>query len=86
MTFILPPEHVEAEERSQLQAVERSARASGTPFLSFYGLSEMLSLAREAGFRHARTKSTADLSRDYFRDRTDGLRPPSGEAFLLAST
>jgi methyltransferase (TIGR00027 family) len=86
MTFILPPEHVEGQERTQLQAVEKSARASGTPFLSFYGLSEMLSLAREAGFYEARCVSTADLSQHYFAARTDGLRPPSGEAFLLATT
>jgi hypothetical protein len=46
----------------------------------------MLALAREAGFGRAEHISTADLTDRYFSARTDGLRPTTGESFLLAST
>jgi methyltransferase (TIGR00027 family) len=85
MTFILPAELTEPEERRRHRAVEESARAAGTPFLSFFSPAEMLALAGEAGFRHARHVSAADLTRRYFTGRTDGLRPASAEAFLVAT-
>ncbi|MDQ2876901.1 MAG: class I SAM-dependent methyltransferase [Actinomycetota bacterium] len=86
MTFILPAELVDPGERPQLQAVEKSARASGTPFLSLFSPPEMLALAREAGFRQAQHVSAAELTRRYFAGRADDLRPSSGEAFLVAVT
>ncbi len=86
MTFILPLELLEPEDRPKHEAVYRSARAAGTPFVSFFSPPEMLALAREAGFREARHVSTADLTRRYFAGRPDGLRPASGEAFLVAAT
>ncbi|HEY4007491.1 MAG TPA: class I SAM-dependent methyltransferase [Pseudonocardia sp.] len=86
MTFLLPAELVEPEERPRLQAVKGKARASGTPFLSFFSPPEMLTLAREAGFRQARYIPSADLTQRYFTGRTDGLRPSSGEVFLVATT
>jgi methyltransferase (TIGR00027 family) len=86
MTFILPAELARPEERAQLQAVEKSARASGTPFVSFFSPPEMLALAREAGFRQVQHVSAAELTQRYFTGRTDGLRPSSGEAFLVAGT
>jgi hypothetical protein len=46
----------------------------------------MLALARDAGFTQARHVSAADLIERYFTGRTDGLRPASGEAFLVATT
>ncbi|HLX03523.1 MAG TPA: SAM-dependent methyltransferase, partial [Trinickia sp.] len=61
------------------------AKAAGTPFISFFSPSEMLALAREAGFRDARHVSTHDLIQRYFANRTDGLRPFSGESFLIAA-
>jgi hypothetical protein len=61
------------------------AKASGTPFVSFYTPAEMVELARDAGFADARTVSGAFLAERYFADRTDGLRPSSGEDLLLAS-
>jgi methyltransferase (TIGR00027 family) len=85
MTFILPPELVEPEERPGLEAAEKGARASGTPFISFFTPMEMLALAREAGFREARHVSAADLTQRYFAGRTDGLRPGS-EELLVATT
>jgi methyltransferase (TIGR00027 family) len=86
MTFILPLELVNPEERPQHQAVYKSAQATGTPFVSFFSPSEMLALAREAGFRQTQHVSTDDLTQRYFSGRTDGLRPSSGEAFLIATT
>jgi methyltransferase (TIGR00027 family) len=86
MTFLLPAELVEPEERAPFRAVEQKAHASGTPFLSFFSPPEMLAMGREAGFRQARHVSAADLTQCYFTSRTDGLRPSSGEVFLLATT
>lgn len=86
MTFILPAELVEPEDRPGLEATRKGARASGTPFISFFRPPEMLALAREAGFRQVQNVSTADLIQRYFATRSDGLRPSSGEAFLIATT
>lgn len=86
MTFLLPLELIDAEERAQHEAVYERARAAGTPFISFFSPSEMLELAREAGFKKARHVSTADLIARYFAGRADGLRPSSGESILVAET
>ncbi|MEM5387144.1 class I SAM-dependent methyltransferase [Paraburkholderia phymatum] len=86
MTFLLPLDLIDAAERAQHQAVYERARAAGTPFVSFFSPDEMLALAREAGFSDVRHVSTADLTERYFSHRPDGLRPATGEAFLVAST
>lgn len=86
MTFLLPFEFAQPEERPGLEAAEKGARASGTPFISFFTPPEMLALAREGGFREVQHVSAADLTKRYFTGRTDGLRPSSGEAFLVATT
>jgi methyltransferase (TIGR00027 family) len=86
MTFILPLEFLEPEERPWREAAEKGARASGTPFISFFTPAEMLTLAREAGFKEVRHVSAANLTQQYFTGRTDGLRPPSWEALLVAKT
>jgi methyltransferase (TIGR00027 family) len=86
MSFLVPLELAAPEVRPRLQMAERGARASGTPFISFFAPEEMLTLAREAGFRHARHVSARDLIGRYFAGRTDGFRPPeSGEELLVAS-
>uniref|UniRef100_UPI0038D507C8 class I SAM-dependent methyltransferase n=1 Tax=Streptomyces melanogenes TaxID=67326 RepID=UPI0038D507C8 len=85
MTFLLPLELVEEPDRPGLLASEAGARASGTPFLSFYAPQEMLGLAREAGFRDARHVSAAMHAERYFAGRADGLRPSSGEDVLVAT-
>jgi methyltransferase (TIGR00027 family) len=84
MTFQLPLELVEAEERPNRQMTEKFARAAGTPFLSFFTPQEMLELAREAGFRNVEHVSSVDLTQRYFADRADGLRPSSAEDLLVA--
>jgi methyltransferase (TIGR00027 family) len=86
ITFLLPTKLVEDVDRSGLQASEKGARASGTPFISSYTPQEMLALARDAGFKDARHVSGSSLAERYFADRTDGLRPSTGEDFVVATT
>ncbi|WP_405844700.1 class I SAM-dependent methyltransferase [Streptomyces platensis] len=86
MTFLLPTELLDDADRPGLRASTEGARASGTPFISFYTPPEILALASEAGFKDARHLSGASLAHRYFADRTDGLRPSSGEDILLAAT
>ncbi|MEX1658236.1 class I SAM-dependent methyltransferase [Streptomyces pseudovenezuelae] len=85
-TFLRPPQDVEPDQRPQLEAAVRGAKAAGTPFLSFFGPAEILALARASGFREARHVPVEELDRRYFRGRTDGVRPSRGEELMLAST
>jgi len=70
--------------------VERAAegaRASGTPFISFFQPADLLALARDAGFRDVQHVSAATLAGRYFAGRPDGLRPPDhSEEPLVART
>lgn len=86
MTFLLPAELVDDADRTGLRMSENGAQASGTPFISFYTPQEMLALAREAGFTQVRHVSGSSLGERYFTGRSDELRPPSGEDFVLATT
>jgi methyltransferase (TIGR00027 family) len=86
MTFQLPVELVDEVDRPGREMAVRGARASGTPFISFFTPAEVLALAREAGFRDARHVSGAMLTERYFANRTDGLRPSTGEDLLVATT
>ncbi|MBI2738638.1 MAG: class I SAM-dependent methyltransferase [Rhodospirillales bacterium] len=86
MSFLLPLEMADPEVRPGLERAAQGARASGTPFISFFTPQEMLALAREAGFRQARHVSAAMLAERYFGGRTDGLRPPNNAEELLVAT
>lgn len=86
MTFLLPLEYADPEIRPGLQRAVDGARASGTPFLSFFTPTEILSLARDAGFRAFQHVSAATLTERYFAGRTDGLRPPNNAEELLVAT
>jgi len=87
MTFLLPLELADPEVRPGLEMAEKGARASGTPFVSFFIPEEIQELAYEAGFDEARHVSAADLTQRYFAGRTDGLRPPNNaEELLVART
>jgi O-methyltransferase involved in polyketide biosynthesis len=86
MTFQLPLELLEEEERPGRLATERAARAGGTPFISFFAPQQLLTLARDAGFKDARRVSATMLSQRYFTGRTDGLRTSSAEKLLVAAT
>jgi O-methyltransferase involved in polyketide biosynthesis len=86
MTFTLPLELVDAEVRPGFERALQGARASGTPFLSFFTPAEMLALAREAGFKAVQHVSGAMLAERYFKNRTDGFRPPNNAEELLVAT
>jgi methyltransferase (TIGR00027 family) len=86
MTFLLPLELADPEVRPGLELAEKGARASGTPFISFFTPPEMLALAREAGFREVQNVSAATLTQRYFAERADGLRPPNNAEELLVAT
>jgi methyltransferase (TIGR00027 family) len=86
MTFLLPLELADPEVRPGLERAEKGARDSGTPFISFFTPTEMLALAREAGFRDVQHVSAASLAQRYFAGRTDGLRPPNNAEELLVAT
>jgi methyltransferase (TIGR00027 family) len=86
MTFMLPLDLIDSSERAGHEMVYERARAAGTPFVSFFRPSEILAMAREAGFRTVRHVSGNDIIQRYFADRADGLQPSSGEEFLVAST
>jgi len=87
MSFMLPIELADPEIRPGVERAAAGARASGTPFISFFMPDEMLALARDAGFKAVRHVSAAMLAQRYFAGRKDGLRPPdNSEELLVAMT
>ncbi len=80
MTYLLPIELADPEERPGYEFAIKGARASGTPFISFFAPDEIVALARECGFREARNVSGADLTERY------GLRLSKSEEILVATT
>lgn len=86
MSFMLPIELLDSEVRPAVERAAEGARANGTPFISFFTPTEMLALARDAGFKEVRHVSAAMLAQRYFADRTDGLRPPNNSEELLVAT
>ncbi len=86
MTFLLPLELTDPAVRPGMEMAARGARASGTPFISFFTPAEMLQLALNAGFRTAQHVSADALAQRYFAGRTDGLRPPSNAEELVVAT
>jgi len=85
MSFLLPIELADPEARPGMERAAAGARASGTPFISFFTATEMLALAREAGFAEALHISADMLAQRYFSGRTDGLRPPTNSEELLVA-
>jgi len=87
LTFLQPLERAEPAARAGLEQSAQGARASGTPFISFFEPADLLELARAAGFRAVEHVSANAIATRYFAGRTDGLRPPeNGEEFLIART
>ncbi len=86
MTFSLPTELLDEEDRLLQETAKKGTREAGTPLVSFLTPDEVLTLANGAGFKEVRTISTADLEQYYFTNRVDGLLPASGDVFLLATT
>ena len=85
MTFLLPLEAADPAARPGLERADQGARASGTPFISFFTPTEILTLARDTGFREAQHVSAATLTQRYFANRSDGLRPPNNAEELLVA-
>jgi methyltransferase (TIGR00027 family) len=86
LTFNLPIELVDEEDKPLIEMSIKGANASGTPMISFFTPNEILVLARKAGFKDAKTISIKDMEQYYFKNRADNLIPASGEVFLLATT
>jgi hypothetical protein len=86
MTFMPPLELVEESDRIGRQFAENGAWAAGTPFISFSAPTEIVALAREAGFADACHVSALMLNERYFAGRTDSLRTSNGEELLVATT
>ena len=86
MTFLFPLELADPVVRPGLEMAEKGARASGTPFVSFFTPAEIVALARESGFADARHVSAVNLTKRYFAGRTDGLQPPNNAEELLVAT
>ncbi|RBL90242.1 class I SAM-dependent methyltransferase [Chitinophaga flava] len=86
IAFYLPLELLEEEDRPLLEMAIKGAAASGTPFVSFFSVEEIVELAKDAGLKEIQTISTKDMTDMYFKDRTDNLLPASGEVFLVATT
>jgi methyltransferase (TIGR00027 family) len=87
MTFMLPIEMADPEVRRGIERAVAGAKANGTPFVSLFTPTEMLALARDAGFKEAEHMSAAALGERYFAGRKDGLRPlKNSEELLVAKT
>jgi methyltransferase (TIGR00027 family) len=85
MTFMLPPDLLDSTERALQENVEQAAAASGTPFISHYSPAEIADMCRDAGFAAVEHVTPEELSRRYFADRADGLRPPNAEQLIVAT-
>ena len=81
MSFLLPIELAAPEVRPGIERAMAGARASGTPFISFFTPEQVLAQAREAGFRDVRHVSGASLAQRYF-----GRNAASAEEMLVAAT
>ena len=87
MTFLLPLERADDSARPGLEQSAKGAKASGTPFISFFEPADLLHMARDAGFKAVAHVSAEELTRRYFAGRADGFAPPkNGEEFLVAQT
>jgi methyltransferase (TIGR00027 family) len=85
MSFMLPIALLDPDIRPGVERAAAGARASGTPFISFFTPDDMLAMARAAGFHEVRHVSAAALAERYFSERSDGLRPPNNSEELLVA-
>jgi methyltransferase (TIGR00027 family) len=84
MTFLLPLELVDPQDRIGYERSMKGAAASGTPFISLFSPDEMLHLAQEFGFKNVEHQSTSNMT-SYFAGRSDGLRASTGEELLIVT-
>lgn len=86
MSFMLPIELNDPEIRIGVERAAEGAKANGTPFISFFTPSEILQMAKDAGFKKVEHVCADQLAVRYFSGRNDGLRPPSNSEELLVAT
>ena len=86
MTFMLALNLLDSKERSIMEFVMKKAQESGTPFLSLFSPPEILTMAKEIGFKKSQYVSANDIYQRYFANRSDDLRAGDAEAFLVATT
>lgn len=84
IAFYLPLAQLDEEDKPLMEMSIEGAKASGTPFVSFFSVEEIVKIAGETGFKEIQTISTKDMTEKYFKNRTDNLVPASGEFFLVA--
>lgn len=84
ISFYLPVKLLEKEDQPMQEMANKGAQQSGTPFISFFSPEEVIAIAKESGLNNTDLVSTEDIKDLYFKNRTDGLSPASGEFFLLA--
>ncbi|MDX8570304.1 class I SAM-dependent methyltransferase [Elizabethkingia sp. HX QKY] len=84
ISFYLPVELLEKEDQPMQEMANKGAQQAGTPFISFFSPEEVIAIAKESGLNNTNLVSTEDIKDLYFKNRTDGLSPASGEVFLLA--
>jgi methyltransferase (TIGR00027 family) len=86
IAFYLPLELLDEEDKPLMEMSIKGAAASGTPFMSFYSVDEIVKLAEETGLKEIQIVSTKDMTERYFKNRADNLVPASGEFFLVCIT
>jgi methyltransferase (TIGR00027 family) len=86
MTYLLEPDLIDERDQPGRAMSFNGARASRTPFVSFYRPAEMLALAKEVGFAEVANVSGPEIVARYFADRADGFKPSTGEDILVATT
>jgi methyltransferase (TIGR00027 family) len=84
ISFYLPLELLEGEDKVLMEISIMGAAASGTPFVSFFAPEEIIKLAESVGLKNVKTISTRDMTDMYFQNRADNLVPANGEFFLVA--
>lgn len=85
MSFLIPADQMQAQEKKGLDASAKGAKSSGTPFISFFSHEDIIKLALEAGFSEARCISGEDLNQQYFKNRSDGFYTGHAESILVAT-
>lgn len=86
ISFYLPIEQLDGEDKILMEMSIKGAAASGTPFVSFFTFEEIVKLAERIGLKEIQTVSTKDMTDRYFKNRADNLVPANGEFFLVART
>lgn len=86
MTFLLPAASEKGRNRKDRDAAEKGAKASRTPFVSFFEPGEMLDLARDAGFSRVEHIAGSSLTKQYFPSWTGQDTVGSAEEMLVACT